>query len=128
MYSDESRFDKQGKYFWSLVKGSGWSADGVRAYMIKTYSKTHYNLLSTKEKRQMINIMKSYVKKAEALRAKKVRQQIAGMWVSSGYSMGELHSYMVAWGFGDSMRKLTLAQVLEVQKFARIVCSPQKKI
>ena len=122
IYSSESKFDKQGKYFWWLVNEAGWSAERVEMLMLQKYKKSHWNILTVKERSQMIAMLKVYVEKSNTLRAKKYRQLIMSIWSNHGYSKDELHEYMVAWGFGDSLRALELPKLIDVYKYVKVVC------
>ena len=119
-YSAEGQFDKQGNYFWWLVNQAGWNRERVEMLMLKKYKKSHWNILTFVERSQMIKVFKNYMEKGNETKAKKVRQQIMAIWSTHGYSKDDLHGYMVAWGFGDSLRALKLSRLLEVQKFVRI--------
>jgi len=124
-YSTESQFDKQGKYFWWLVNEAEWSAGQVEMLMLKKFSKSHWNILSVKERSQMINILKVYAEKNNNEKAKKYRRLIMSIWSNHGYNKDELHDYMTAWGFGDSLRALALPKLLEVHKYVKIICSEE---
>ncbi len=59
--SDEKwELDAQGKYMWYLMKQINWNRRRLTILLIKKFHKTHWNLLSQKEKRQVINILKGY--------------------------------------------------------------------
>ncbi len=60
---NEFTFDKQGKYMFSLMKQAGWSESQLRAFTYQHYSKSHWNLLSQKERRAVIAMFQSYIKK-----------------------------------------------------------------
>lgn len=57
-------FDKQGKYMFALMKQANWTEPNLRAYMIKHYRKSHWNLLEKKERRAVIAMLQNYIKKA----------------------------------------------------------------
>jgi len=61
----EYNYDKQGKYMHALKKQAGWSESRLRAFMLKNYSKSHWNLLTKKERRAVIAMFQSYIKKQE---------------------------------------------------------------
>lgn len=61
----EYNYDKQGKYMHALMKQAGWSESRLRAFMLKNYSKSHWNLLTKKERRAVIAMFQSYIKKQE---------------------------------------------------------------
>lgn len=57
--------DNQGRYAWHLMKLIGWDWFRVQKYMIKKYHTLHWNALKEEEKRGMIAMLKSYLKKEE---------------------------------------------------------------
>lgn len=61
----EYNYDKQGKYMHALMKQAGWSESQLRAFMLKNYSKSHWNLLNRKERRAVIAMFQSYISKQE---------------------------------------------------------------
>ena len=61
--SKEWELDDQGKLMWFLMKSIGWNRQRITLLLLKKFKKTHWNLLSEKEKRRVINILKSYAKK-----------------------------------------------------------------
>jgi len=58
----ETRYDKQGRYMYSLQKRAGWSDLQIRQFMTVHYSKTHWNVLTKEERKAMIEILKQVVK------------------------------------------------------------------
>jgi hypothetical protein len=56
-------YDDQGAYMHSLLKSACWTEDRLRAYLIKRFSKSHWNILNQTERRGVINMLKSYVRK-----------------------------------------------------------------
>jgi len=56
-------FDKQGKYMFALMKQTNWTDSDLRAFMIKHYHKSHWNLLDKSERRAVIAMLQSYLKK-----------------------------------------------------------------
>ena len=61
-FSEKWELDDQGKLMWFLMKSIGWNRRRITMLMLKKFKKTHWNLLTEKEKRQVINILKSYAK------------------------------------------------------------------
>ncbi len=59
----EYTYDKQGKYMFALMKQANWTDADLRAYMIKHFHKSHWNLLSPKERRAIIAMLQYYLKK-----------------------------------------------------------------
>lgn len=58
----EFTFDKQGRFMFALMKQAGWDESQLRAFTIKHYQKSHWNLLNTKERRAVIAMFQSYHK------------------------------------------------------------------
>lgn len=58
-------FDKQGKFMFALMKQANWTEPELRAYLIKHYRKSHWNLLEKKERRAVIAMLQNYIKKAQ---------------------------------------------------------------
>ena len=61
----EYNYDRQGKYMHALMKTAGWTESQLRAFTISHFSKTHWNLLNKKERRAVIAMFQSYIKKQE---------------------------------------------------------------
>lgn len=59
----EFNYDKQGKYMHALMKSAGWTESDLRAFMIKHYHKTHWNLLEQRERRAIIAMLQKYTAK-----------------------------------------------------------------
>ncbi|MDP3115282.1 MAG: hypothetical protein Q8M98_11015 [Candidatus Cloacimonadaceae bacterium] len=57
-------FDKQGKFMFALMKQATWTDSDLRAFMLKHYRKSHWNLLSKDERRAVIAMLQNYIKKA----------------------------------------------------------------
>ena len=68
----EFTFDKQGKYMFALMKQAGWTEADLRAFTIKHFHKSHWNLLSPKERRAIIAMFQSYIRKQESTNHKDV--------------------------------------------------------
>lgn len=54
-------YDKSGKYMYHLQKEAGWSDLFLRQFLTLTYSKTHWNLLTSSERANLINILKQNI-------------------------------------------------------------------
>lgn len=67
---NEFTFDKQGKYMFALMKQAGWTENDLRAFTIKHYHKSHWNLLDPKERRAVIAMFQSYIRKQETTKDK----------------------------------------------------------
>ncbi len=52
--------DEQGRYAWALMKEAGWDTRRLRSLMIKKCGVGTWKQLSTSEKKQVIQILKSY--------------------------------------------------------------------
>lgn len=107
-------YDDQGKYWFHLVRLAGWEQKRADALLVKRFSATHWNALNVAERRQAINIMRGYVSKAEKAKAVKLRQMIMAHVAKHGQTLEWLHECMIAWGYGDSLRKLTYGQTIEI--------------
>jgi len=59
----EYTYDKQGMFMFALTKQIGWSDSDLRAYLIKHYRKSHWNLLTTSERRGVIAMLLNYQSK-----------------------------------------------------------------
>jgi len=113
-YSNESQFDYQGRFFWRLVKEANWTREQVATLLLSKFRASHWNILKPKERKQAIGIMKNYVKKANEVKEKRLRQQINAIWIKAGYTRDELHDVMANWGFGISLRALQLKELIAV--------------
>ena len=120
-FSDASVFDPQGRLFYRLVKQAGWTKERITTLLLKKYNAMHWNALEPKEKKGVIATMKGYVKEAQKAQSKELRQKIMGIWCRSGRSSDELHEYMVAWGFGDSLRKCNHAQLQNIKQYCKVI-------
>jgi len=118
-YSIESRFDRQGRFFWRLVKEANWTKEQVSTLLLSKYKATHWNVLKPKERKQVISVMKVYVKKENEVKEKRLRQQINAIWIKAGHTRDELHDAMVNWGFGISLRALPLKELIGVLSCTR---------
>lgn len=121
-YSKESQYDKQGSYFWSLVKQAGWDRERVTMLMLKKFDKSHWNVLAYEEKRQLISTMKRYADKEKHNREKKLRQKIYALWISTGHTKDELHDLLTEWDFGDSLRLCKLPTLLKIYSNVKAIC------
>ena len=59
----EYTYDKQGMFMFALTKQIGWSDSDLRAYLIKHYRKSHWNLLTKSERRGVIAMLLNYQSK-----------------------------------------------------------------
>ena len=112
----KAEFDKQGKYFWHLVKSAGWDDERVMRLLLKRWQVTHWNALNAQEKRAAINMMRSYAEKAQKNKIKGMRQGIMALVSREGYDLDWLHERMEEWGFGSSMRALSYSQVIALRQ------------
>lgn len=53
----EFRYDKQGRYMYRLQREVGWSDELLRQFMVIQYRKTHWNLLSPAERKQVLDVL-----------------------------------------------------------------------
>lgn len=112
-------FDAQGRLFYHYVKLAGWDQKRADALILKRWKATHWNALTQPEKRAAINIMKSYVAKAERAKSAKLRQMIMAYVAKNGQTLEWLHDMMEAWGAGRSLRALNYTATIEVWNAVR---------
>lgn len=58
--------DRQGRYALYLAALVGWSEADLRAFLIKRFAKTHWNVLAVPEKRAVIAMFHNYLSKHTA--------------------------------------------------------------
>jgi len=130
-YSEEAQYDEQGGYFWSLCMEAGWNRERVEMLMLQKYKKSHWNILTEKQKRQMIVVMKKYAdnetKKKQNAENSQLRKNIMAIWSATGHSLEELHALMKDWGFGESLRACNKFTLFTIMDSVRDICSPVKK-
>lgn len=114
-------FAAQQKYLWSLVRKAGWdkAVPGQKhsrfsAYLLKTFSVTHANVLDQHQIRQAIATLKPYAAKAAHDSKKRVHSAIMSHVSKRGKDVAWLHDNMILWGFGDSLRACSHAQTIEI--------------
>jgi hypothetical protein len=120
----KQEYDAQGKLFHHYAKLAGWEQKRIDALLLSKFKATHFNALNQVERRQAINIMKGYVKKAEKQKAARLRQMIMAYVSARGQDIDWLHDCMGAWGYGDSLRKLTYQQTIEIWDAVREALRP----
>jgi len=111
----KAEYDKQGKYFWHLVRQAGWDEDRVTRLLLKRWKVTHWNAMSAQDKRAAISTMRSYAVKADTNRSKGIRQAIMALVARKGYDLAWLHEQMEQWGYGSSMRELSFSDVMRLR-------------
>jgi len=122
-----AEYDKQGMYFHSLVKQAGWNQTKVNNLLVKRFAATHWNALQPDQKRAAINMMRSYANKNRDHMMKGTRQSIMAMVARHGHDRDWLHEQMMTWGYGDSLRKLSLPELIECGKAVTKALEPGKK-
>jgi hypothetical protein len=117
----KQEFNSQQKYLWSLVRRAGWDRvvpgtthSRFAAYLLKTFSVTHANVLTPHQLRQAIATLKPYAAKAAHEAKKKLRASIMSHVSRHGRDINWLHYNMIAWGFGDSLRACSHNQTLQI--------------
>jgi hypothetical protein len=55
--------DRQGRFAMHLARKIGWEERELRLFLLKRFSKSHWNVLETKEKRAVIAMFQNYLKK-----------------------------------------------------------------
>lgn len=134
-YSEEAQFDEQGDFFWSICMEAGWSRERVEMLMLRKYKKSHWNILTEKQKRQMIVVMKKYADKETQKKQKKkqntensqLRKNIMAIWSATGHKIEDLHALMKEWGFGESLRACNKSTLFTIMDRVRDICSPVKQ-
>lgn len=110
------QFDKQGQYFWSLVKQAGWNRERVSMLLLKSYSTSHWNALSAPDKRAVIATMKRYAEANRDKKMRQLRQRIMATAAKCGHSKDLVHSNLEMWGYSPSLRELNIIQLMDVYK------------
>lgn len=130
-YSTEAQYDEQGKYFYATCKIAGWDEKRVTALLIQKFKKSHWNVLTAKEKKQMIAMMNKYAKperdKRKVTMEKRIRQGIMAIWISTGHTHEEMHALMKDWGFGSSLRACNMKTLQEISRRVKDICQPIKE-
>jgi aminoglycoside phosphotransferase len=113
----KQRFKDQQTYLWHLVKQAGWDKQvqgqnhsRFAAYLLKTFSVTHANVLSDIQMRQAIATLKPYAAKTAHLAKKKLNSAIMAYVTKHGKDIEWLHFNMELWGYGSSLRELSFSQ------------------
>lgn len=57
----EYDYDRQGRYMYALQKKAGWDDRTLRAYLMITFRKSHWNLLSGEERKNVLDILKQAI-------------------------------------------------------------------
>ena len=122
----KAEYDKQGMYFHSLVKQAGWSQTKVNNLLVKRFAATHWNALTGDQRRAAITMMRSYANKNRDNVGKKIRQSIMAMVARHGHNVEWLQELMEPWGYGDSLRKLSMPELIECGKAVTKALEPQK--
>lgn len=117
----KAEFESQMKYLWSLVRKAGWDKacpgkahSRFSAYLLKTFSVTHANVLDQNQIRQAIATLKPYAAKAAHDAKKRLNGAIMSHVSRHGKDIEWLHFNMQQWGFGDSLRACSLEQTLQI--------------
>ena len=125
-YSAKHQFDKQGKFFWRLVKEAGWTKEQMTELLITKFNATHWNELDPSQRRQAICIMQYFVKKHLEVKEKRLRQRINVVWLKAGFTRDELHNAMSEWGLGASLRALGYKDLCSVMSNVNKIIKNQK--
>jgi hypothetical protein len=114
----KAEYDAQGKLFWHLARKAGWTEHRMSALLLKRWNVTHWNALTTPQKRAAITMMRGYAAKATKAgkaKSKGIRQAIMALVSRNGYDLDWLHDRMEEWGYGSSMRELNFSQVMSLR-------------
>lgn len=104
----------QGKYLWSQMKQAGWDEERLGNLLFKKFGVREINALTQQQIRSAINILKSYVLKAEKSKGTRLRHDIMALVSVHHHTLDWLHDNMEAWGYGRSMRELKYWQIVQV--------------
>jgi len=122
----KQEFNNQQKYLWSLVRQAAWDRivpgtthSRFAAYLLKTFSVTHANVLTPNQLRQAIATLKPYASKAAHEAKKKLRASIMSHVTRHGQDIDWLHQNMISWGFGDSLRACSHNQTLQIYSLVK---------
>ncbi len=122
----KAEFATQQKYLWSLVRKAGWDKavpheqySRFAAYLLKTFQVTHANVLDEKQTRQAIATLKPYAAKAAHDAKKRLHGAIMSHVSRAGKDISWLHQQMELWGYGESLRECSHAQVTAVYALVR---------
>ncbi|HOQ80333.1 MAG TPA: hypothetical protein PKZ69_07125 [Candidatus Cloacimonadota bacterium] len=130
-YCKEAQYDEQGLYMHSLMKDAGWDEKGLQGFLVKNFRKSHWNLINESERRRVISMLRKYAAKnraaQQAAKGKKLRKNIMGLWTANGFTYSDMHDAMKIWGYGESLRALTLKELYEVFDYVRLFCSAKKE-
>ncbi len=55
--------DRQGRFALHLARQVGWEERDLRLFLLKRFSKSHWNILEPREKRAVIAMFQNYLKK-----------------------------------------------------------------
>ncbi|MDD2230279.1 MAG: hypothetical protein PHY48_12810 [Candidatus Cloacimonetes bacterium] len=122
----KQRFKDQQTYLWHLVKQAGWDKavagqnhSRFAAYLLKTFSVTHANVLNETQMRQAIATLKPYAAKAAHLAKKKLNSAVMAHVAKAGKDIKWLHQNMSQWGYGESLRELNYTQATALLMLVR---------
>ncbi|HOD59846.1 MAG TPA: hypothetical protein PKH17_03775 [Candidatus Syntrophosphaera sp.] len=116
----KAEYDKQGKYFWHLVKLAGWNEERVNKLLLKKYSATHWNALSQFEKRSAINTMKYYAEKEREAHNKRMRSMIMAKIIKNGLSKEWLYDTLNIKP-ERTLSKMDYPELIEVYKQVKLM-------
>jgi len=116
----KAEYDKQGKYFWHLVKLAGWNEERVNKLLLKKYSATHWNALTQYEKRGVINIMKRYAEKEREAHNKRMRSMIMAKTIKNGQSKEWLYETLDIKP-ERTLSKMDYPELIEVYKQIKLI-------
>ena len=114
----KQEYDKQGKYFWHLVKLAGWDTTRVNALLVKHFAVTHWNVLDPHQRRAAINMMTRYAEKNRAQQNKKLRGTIMCCVCRNGKSKAWLYETLEIKA-EHSLSKMDYPELVEVYKWVK---------
>jgi len=116
----KQEFDKQGKYFWHLVKTAGWDGTRVSALLVKHYACTHWNVLTPAQKRGAINLMSRYADKNRVNQNKKLRSTIMSLVARNGHTKDWLYDALEITA-ERTLSKMDYPELVEIYKTVKVM-------
>jgi hypothetical protein len=114
----KAEYDKQGKYFFHLAKLAGWSNSRINALLVKHFAATHWNVLTSDQKRAAINMMTRYADKNRNNQNKKLRGTIMSCVCRNGKNKAWLYETLNIQP-ERTLSKMDYPELVEVYKWVK---------
>lgn len=111
-------YDKQGKYFWHLVKMAGWNEKRVNLLLLKQYNATHWNALTADQKRAAIAAMTRYAAQGRDQHNKRMRSTIMSLVARNGRNKSWLYETLEITP-EKSLSKMDYPELLKVYQWCK---------